>query len=334
MYWLETKYTMLLSSHLQGFKKRNKVYNFRCPICGDSDKNKKKTRGYILSRSGKTVFYCHNCGTSMGFESFLEHVDKSLYGQYVIEKISENKTYKAEEVKEQEIVAIDTDKVLSGLKKVSQLPITHPVRKYVGERKIPSRFHYKIFYCPKFKQWINSIIPQKFESLDNDEPRLIFALLDKDKKIFGVNARALTKIQPKYITIKFDESMPKVFGLESVDSSRDIFVFEGPIDSMMISNAIATCGGALMSEIEHLDYDKSKYVLVFDNEPRKKETCHHIEKAIKAGYRVVLLKDVDSKDANMVICSGMTPLQYKQMLIKNTYQGLSAQMEFTQWRKC
>jgi transcription elongation factor Elf1 len=334
MYWLEVKYVLLLSSQLQGFKKRNNVYNFRCPICHDSEKSKKKTRGYLISRAGKAWFFCHNCGASMPFEEFLLSMNPELHSQYILEKLTEKQQFRTVAIQEETTNTIDIDNVLNGLKKVSQLALSHPVRKYLDERKIPTRFHYKIFYCPKFKQWVNNIIPDKFESLNNDEPRLIFALLDKNKKIFGVNARTLGKSEPKYITIKFDEKMPKVFGLESIDSSKDIFVFEGPIDSMMISNAIATCGGVLTSEISHLEYDKESYVLVFDNEPRKPETVAHIEKAIRAGYRVVLLNGVDKKDANALICEGTTPLEYKTMLRKRTFQGLEAELEFAYWRKC
>lgn len=336
MYWLETKYALLLSSRLSGFKKRNDVYNFRCPLCLDSEKSKRKARGYIISRHGSGWFFCHNCGASMSFGEFLEGQDRELHSQYTLDKITEKNSFKSQTVEAKNTQdIIDTDNILSKLKKVSQLPLTHPVRKYIANRKIPSRSHYKVYFCPKFKSWVNSIIPNKFEDTTKDEPRLIFAMFDENKKLFGINARTLTGSEPKYITIKFDESRPKVFGLDSIDKSRDVWVFEGPIDSLMVSNAVATCGGVLMSEIKNLDIPKENFVLVFDNEPRKKETVAHIDKAIKAGYRVVLLREgLTKKDANATICEGMTPLEFKNLLKKYTFQGLEAELEFANWRKC
>ena len=44
---VDSKYIGLVSPRLQKFKKvKNNLFNFRCPICGDSKKNKTKTRGY------------------------------------------------------------------------------------------------------------------------------------------------------------------------------------------------------------------------------------------------------------------------------------------------
>ena len=45
---LEYKYVLLLGAGtLNGFKKvRDCVYNFRCPICGDSAHKSSKKRGY------------------------------------------------------------------------------------------------------------------------------------------------------------------------------------------------------------------------------------------------------------------------------------------------
>ena len=44
---IDVKYINLISSRLSKFKRvKPNLYNFRCPICGDSQKNKNKTRGY------------------------------------------------------------------------------------------------------------------------------------------------------------------------------------------------------------------------------------------------------------------------------------------------
>ena len=68
------------------------LYNFRCPICGDSKKNKSKTRGYLYAVKANTNFKCHNCGASMSLNNFLKHVDPAVHKQYVMEKFKEGHT--------------------------------------------------------------------------------------------------------------------------------------------------------------------------------------------------------------------------------------------------
>ena len=82
------------------------------------------------------------------------------------------------------------------------------------------------------------------------------------------------KEKPKYITIILDESVPKIFGLDRVDTSRDIFIVED-IDSLFIENCIAVA----QSDLRVPQY-KDKAVLVPDNEPRNREIIKQIGKAI------------------------------------------------------
>ena len=72
---VDSKYIGLVSSRLQKFKRvKDNLYNFRCPICGDSQKNKNKTRGYIYQVKNNTNFKCHNCGASMSFNNFVKRL--------------------------------------------------------------------------------------------------------------------------------------------------------------------------------------------------------------------------------------------------------------------
>ena len=48
---IDTQYIRLLGSQLGLFKEKgNKVWNFRCPYCGDSKKSKVKARGYVFQK--------------------------------------------------------------------------------------------------------------------------------------------------------------------------------------------------------------------------------------------------------------------------------------------
>ena len=87
---VDSKFIGLISPRLEKFKKvKPNLYNFRCPICGDSKKNKSKTRGYLYNIKADINFRCHNCGASMSFSNFLKQIDTTLHKQYVMEKFKD-----------------------------------------------------------------------------------------------------------------------------------------------------------------------------------------------------------------------------------------------------
>ena len=81
---IDSKFIGLLSSRLEKFKRvKSNLYNFRCPVCGDSKKNKNKTRGYLYSVKADINFKCHNCGSSMSLNNLLKKLDPTLHKQYL-----------------------------------------------------------------------------------------------------------------------------------------------------------------------------------------------------------------------------------------------------------
>ena len=337
MIWLDHKYINLLSNRLEQFSRvSNTVYRFRCPICGDSKKDKRKRRGHILERGGKSRFFCHNCNASMQFKYFLKEIDPMLYLEYVKESIAESGQQKDVESfveKMKKPVFIKTTG-LSKLKKISQLQPDHPAKLYINKRQIPVGVHYKLFYCPKFAAWVNSMIPDKMPTPEKDEPRLIIPFLDKEKNMFGFQGRSFRKDGMRYITILLDENRPKIYGLDGIDESKDIYLLEGPIDSMFLPNAIAATGGDLISQIELSGLQKDRIVVVFDNEPRHPDTIKRMQKAIDAGYRVTIWPSkIEQKDVNDMILAGYTADQLKDIIDEHNYSGPTARLHFAIWRK-
>ena len=95
MDFIDVKYINLISSRLSKFKKvKPNLYNCRCPICGDSKKNKNKARGYFYQVKNNTNFKCHNCGINISFNNFLKEIDSTTHKQYVFEKFKEGHTGK------------------------------------------------------------------------------------------------------------------------------------------------------------------------------------------------------------------------------------------------
>ena len=92
---IDSKYINLVSSRLLKFKRvKANLYNFRCPICGDSKKHRNKARGYIYAHKADMNFKCHNCGASTTFSNFIKTLDPVLYKQYIFEKFKDRNTGK------------------------------------------------------------------------------------------------------------------------------------------------------------------------------------------------------------------------------------------------
>ena len=335
--FVDIQYAQMLSGRLENFKiKHTNPYkiNFRCPICGDSQKNRSKARGWLLERDNKFSYYCHNCGASQGFNYFLKTVDPLLYNDYIAEKFvanTVNETSAKQESPEQfkTKTPVFKEDPLKKIKKVSQLQFDHPVKRYIEKRKIPTKHHYRLYFAQKFKTWINTIIPDKFDpaKIGKDEPRLIIPFLDENGKCFGVSARGFDPNGIRYITIMFDERQ-KIFGLDKVNFDLPYYIVEGAIDSMFLENAIAMNGAeGTTHDIKNLE----NAIFVFDAEPRNKEIHKRMEKVIKNGHKICIWpNDLPGKDINEMFLAGLNP---EKIIEEHTYKGLQAELKFAAWRK-
>lgn len=335
--WVERKYANLVSSRLNLFKVKKEspfLANFRCHVCNDSQTNKLKARGYLYEKDSHIHFKCQNCGASHGFGYFLKTVDHTIYEEYRLECIKETGTKKVEwkpDIGKFTKPRFSHYKQLESLKKISQLPQNHPALLYVRERKIPSHTHYKLYYAPKFAAWVNTIVPDKLET-EFDEPRLIIPFIDQNGYLFGFQGRSFKKnTKLRYITIMLDETKPKVFGLDKVKPSEDVYILEGPLDSLFLPNSLAMAGSDV--SISTL-VSKEKAVVVYDNEPRSKEICKKILTTIDHGYRVFVWPDKwSAKDINDLVLTGVEPAEILEEISKNTFKGLAALARFNAWKK-
>ncbi len=341
MNWIDLKYIGALAPRLSMFsRKSDTVWNMRCPLCGDSRKSKTKARGYILGKNNKFFYTCHNCHASMSFSKFLEQVDPTAYGDYRRETFLEraNNTERIVEPTP-DISRFITPKfikftALADLKKISQLEVDHPAKRYIVARKIPSMMHSKLFYAPRFKTWTNTIIPGKFDLLGKDEPRLVIPFIDQNGNMFGYQGRAFFDTEPRYITIILDDEKPRVYGLERLDVRKKVFVVEGPIDSLFIPNCIAMGSAYLDKTSISIGIVPSNTVMVYDNEPRNKDIIKAIEKCIDSQYSVCIWpENISCKDINEMICSGLSSFEIQNIINDNTYNGLLAKMRLSQWKK-
>ena len=329
MSFVDTKYIGLVSVRLQKFsKKKEGLYTFRCPYCGDSQKNKNKTRGYIYAFKNDHNYKCHNCGVSRSFTNFLKDQDTMLHDQYVMERYKSGLSGKATSTPIPVIPSSKPNftKKDFDLERISELNKSHPARTYLEKRKIPDRCLRELYYCDNFKQWTND---QKytFSDVSNDEPRIIIPL-KKGRTIFGFQGRSLSpKNKLRYITIMLDDEAPKIYGLDKINKSKPIYIVEGPFDSLFLENSVAMAG----SDLDPRTFGWSDYIWVYDNEPRNREIVNRINKTISRGDQVIIWpKHVQQKDINDMVLSGHN---VKNLLESNTYHKLEATLKLKDWNK-
>ena len=340
--WIDIKYANLLSAQLELFKvKKSNPYlaNFRCPICGDSTKNKSKTRGYLLQHKTSLFMKCHNCSMSMGFSKFLQNTNSNLHSQYKVEKYkeSDDRTIPEPDITKFTPPKFISNTILKKLKKISQLAYDHPAKLYVEQRKIPAKQHYKLFYCNKFNAFVNEhLSPGMFDeaAIKNDEPRLIIPFISKGGNLIAIQGRSFKKNSSlRYITIKLDNDAPLVYNMNNVNQTIPVFCVEGPIDSMFVPNSIAVAGADLKRVKEVLPSESITYI--FDNQPRNKEIVRIMERACDDGEKVMVWPDnIVEKDINDMILSGISEAQILDIINHNTYSSLILKMKINEWSKC
>jgi len=217
--------------------------------------------------------------------------------------------------------------VLKNLKAISDLSNDHPARIIIEKRKLPPKCLNDLYLCESFYKFTNSLIPNKFPSLDGDHPRLLIPFRDEKGEVFAYQGRAFGNEIPKYITIKLDSDADKIFGLDKVDKNKKIYVVEGPIDSLFLDNCIAVAG----ADFNNVQGDTT---VIYDNEPRNKEIVKQIEKTINQGRSIVLWPDsMKEKDINDMILSGYTKSEIQKIIEDNTFEGVAAKLRFTGWKK-
>lgn len=330
--FVDRKYLLLISPKLKLFSQRKTdLYNFRCPICGDSQKDKNKCRGYIFKRKDDYFFRCHNCGASHNFYNFLERVQPSLLKEYSVERFRQDQPEPETSPLVEFTDSKPTFKKSLKLKTIAELSDSHLARKYCLDRKIPEESFHNLYYAPDFKKFVNDLGIEKEKLVENDK-RLVIPFFDKDKNLVALQGRTLTNSGMRYITVKMSDENAKFFGIDKINEKEKIYVVEGPIDSLFLNNAIATADSNLVRAGDVLD--KKNIVLVFDNEPRNKEIVKVLDKAIENHYNVVIWPEmIESKDINDMILEGFSVDEIKDIIEKNTFVNLRAKMEFINWKK-
>ena len=338
---IESKYIRLISSRLRNFKqKKDYLWNFSCPICGDSKKNLSKARGYVFQKGTNLFFNCHNCGVGTNLGNLIKQVDPSLHKEYVLERYKSGESgfsnFKSPsfDIPAPRFDKVAKEKHFEHAEWVSKLPSGHFCLVYCTNRRFLSIMVDTLLFTPNYKKFCDALVPNHGKEITADA-RLVIPFYDKYNTLIGVSGRALESSDYKlrYVTLRTNESQDKlIYGMDKVNTNELVKIVEGPFDSMFLSNCVGSGDSALIQTAKLIDAENK--VLIFDNEPRNKEIVKLMDDAIKLGYNVVIWPDtMEQKDINEMVMAGFSPDEIERIISSNTFTGLRAQMKFISWKK-
>lgn len=345
MSFLDVKFINMISSRLTRFswKKYNQLATCRCTICGDSKRNKSKTRFYFYEKKGGFFVKCHNCDFGTTLSKFLEQFDRGIHEQYTLEKYRSGTTGRNESEPEYKFAEpkfgksrtstedVEREPLSVGLSSLSELQEDHPAVVFLLRRQIPRDKHHLLYFAPNFAEWAKTIDPDM--QLGN-EPRLIIPIIHEGRLI-GANCRSFDpKSSSRYITLRKEKSENRMwFGLDRLDSSRPVVVVEGPLDSLFLPNAVAIIGlGKCATLPKELGSDP---IFALDNEPRNKELVKTMQELV-ANKRTICVwpSSIAEKDINEMVLAGTSAGVVYKTILKNSCQGASAVFKLMRWRRC
>tara|TARA_R110000851_G_scaffold189342_3_gene339596 strand:+ start:579 stop:1637 length:1059 start_codon:yes stop_codon:yes gene_type:complete len=348
--YIDRKYINLVSPQLEKFAwKSDTLANCRCPICGDSQKNARKARGFFYLKGNDYFYKCHNCGAGHSLYRFLESVSDSLSKEYSFErwKNGENSRSNYIKPKEENMFNFKQPKfkpkhsLLKPLVSIKDLPPDHICREFVEMRKIPKKFYDVLYYTENFLGYMKMVDPELNSSQwTNAEPRLVIPFFNKANDVVAVQGRSLSmkdeyhaRTTLRYITVKSDKSIERLwYGMWRANPKKRVYVVEGPLDSMFIPNTVAMVGAAAIDRVP-ARFTDTDMVYVLDNEPRNPQIVKFNENLIGQGKTVCIWPNgIRDKDINDMIYR-FSPKQIRKMMDDNAVSGLEAKMRLNRWRK-
>ena len=346
--YIDQTYINRVSPMLERFAwKKSNLANCRCPICGDSQKNKSKARGFFYQKADSYFYKCHNCNHSCNLYNFLNHVSSQLAKEYSLERWKSGKDKNKTPLKENDMFKKlkkkpefkTKDKILNHIECITELPETHNAVKFVNMRVIPKQHWRYLYYSSDFGSFMKRLDPETRQMVGKEE-RLVIPFFNKEGDVVAVQGRSINfkdesnaRYTAKYITVKHDKSIDRLwYGMWRANPSKRIYVVEGPIDSMFLQNSVAMVGAGALDVIPKR-FKNSAMTFILDNEPRNPQICSYIEKLIGMGNQVCIWpENISEKDINDLVYR-MSTRKIQKMINENTFSGLEAKLRFQTWRK-
>lgn len=265
---LKSKLTNILSKSFAGntqkqsIKKEPNGFNIACPYCGDSATDSRKKRGHLSMKGKYAGFYkCYNCNKFCSIPKFFQDFENGL-SVSGIKYVSEHKNdFQPTFDNSSEITADIFKKTLAlqygieknyfrqllGLYEINS-PIAQNAKNYLLSRM---QYNFNKFLYDAQNNYIiilnlcdDKVIGFQMRSLNPDTP--------KDRRFLTFNmSRMYKKILKSNITPPEElDKVSSLFGIYNIDVYKPIIVVEGPMDSFLLPNAIATAGATKSLTVE------------------------------------------------------------------------------------
>jgi len=331
---INVKYFEMVIPPSERGHRKNQDYNARCPICGDSRKNKSLKRFHLYTKSSidGDLLKCFNgdCDYTGNMYSFLKEFHPALYQSYVQEMNGKKINHIQEFLKnEKEISLKDAISNIDILKIDENRPkelfdvpdIFIPIQegsyadKYLKSRNIDKELY-------KYYLEVTGDGLYKDGDKEKDLSGFVIIPLYYGDKLYGFSSRN-TKRKEFYIRIPEANSGLKIWNFFNVNLEEPLYIFEAVFDAQSIkSTNVVACLGADFPQ-ERLKQVKDP-IFIFDNDKTGRERA---DKYAKKGYKVLIWDSkIKIKDLNTMLTLGATKESLQKFVDKNIYQGLSAQV--------
>lgn len=345
--YLDLEWLNKISYSLEKFKRTSPsshVYSCRCMVCGDSESKPNKRSLYFYTKKNGLNFECKRCGYSGSFFKFMKEQKpfdfEDYKKEYYREKLDSLKGFQKDSKPDPMVSIVQTKQseqrpiqcFLDACSSITKLDSKHPAKQYLLSRSFTDKEMCRLLYSENFAQTAktvdSSLTEEQLKGIPND-PRIIIPFYNADKsRILAIQGRSLNPdSQLRYITIKSNPDIDKIFGLDQLDTTKLTRCVEGPFDSLFVDNCMAVCDANLTRS--------GADILIWDNEPRNKQIVGFMTKAIEQGRRVVIWDTSPNKklDINDLIKSGMTREELNKLIEARTFSGLLAKLELTKWKR-
>tara|TARA_B100000929_G_scaffold290599_1_gene284880 strand:+ start:38073 stop:39125 length:1053 start_codon:yes stop_codon:yes gene_type:complete len=344
-FFIDNQWLHRIGHRLEGFKKAGgNAFQARCPYCGDSKKDKRKKRFYFYTKKQSLNFDCKNCDASGSFWTFMQEQVPDLFDEYKKEQMfkhfkryepnnNSSNNFKREDeeqyqIEEENYEPVCLSKLIGLMEPISELPESHEAVQYLVKRGFSKKEYGRLFYAQDFKKLSEVVSYKELSERFPNEPRIVIPFFNKDLNVTMMQGRSLDpKSSLKYITIKTDPELEKIYGLENVKRNKTVYCVEGPLDSLFVDNCLASCDSSLTK----VPAD----VYIFDNQPRNKEIVELMEDCIEKGNQLVVWPNSPNgkEDINDMIKNGTPQKDLMKIIKERTFKGLKARIELTNWRR-
>jgi len=316
-----------LSHYLTKFtKKSDRLWVFRCPVCGDSKKSQIKTRGNIYFFKGRYWYKCFNCDLSIPVTKFCEQYYPELYRRHVVDSFIRTPHIEVEPSKPEREVFKDIPEDI-GLSPVTN---NFTALAFLKRRKIPEERYSSLLFCPDINTLLEFYAPLGYKKLNYTSPRLVIPVT-AEKSLVGYVTRSIEDNDPiRYYNIKVSDKL-FIWGQERINIKKEVYIVEGVLDALFIPNSLAALSATRFQQaLQWVRGMGAKTItLIFDNEPRNTQIRSLVSKFIKNGERLTLLTGYP-KDINDIVLQ--TPeIDLAKLLKEKTVFGLDAQLAFSRW---